>query len=768
MNHSKGNKPKNRFEFNVSFAGQPDDELDVTAYAFDHRGRLLDSSGVKFDGEEGRFELEMAPEQAQHARLFLAPTPPKGRRGEAPTMASLQRLDAYEPLWRYEPDQRFYPLLPVPELHWHWWLWCMCRVRGQVVRPVVIQGETHLMPVCNARVHICEVDRLPRFILRLPEKELWRLRDDLLPYLEQPPIRWPRPLPDPPPFRYDPGVIDPSPENLAVMNQAVSLNVKAFDPQPDPPMPMQNTRMLAMRREDAPEQTAVSYQKFSGELQASLRSDSVQIVRQALADNYLVFLPYLCWIHWFWYWYRCDEVAVVMTDGYGRFDTTIWYRCLGDKPDLYFWVEYSIGGSWTTVYRRPIGCSTYWNYACGSEVTIQITDPRVGWCGPAPRVTGNQLMVLGIGENISTRQVETSGANAGLTKGNADPHGGSPGGTVPGAPFGGVLEPRVIFGDTLVGSGITHYRWSYRRLTNAQGTAVADTWHALDTEVVRHYSYTKPDGTLAVKPYLLGPDTDPALTVSGENLFQIQPDNPPQGHWTPQVNAHQNTASAFFQTHVLAGGDAQAAAGQYELKLELFDNAGSRIVFDDGVNPAVVEAVIPTANAPFGADEVFPTPAPAANRLVESGQVVGFRMVVRVDNNPCEGVLQPVEIGGVAAGPCGFLEYANAAQPLTIRFRARHENDFATFDFDINRGSSGTIEGVSGPVGVSIGSYAESNGDYVNTSVTVNDLVGSCPGGRAAFAEDLYVTALATNGWHRLHYLDANPAPIAFALAPEA
>ena len=110
----------------------------------------------------------------------------------------------------------------------------------------------------------------------------------------------------------------------------------------------------------------------------------------------------------------------------------------------------------------------------GSEVTIQITDPRVGWCGPAPRVTGNQLMVLGIGENISTRQVETSGANAGLTKGNADPHGGSPGGTVPGAPFGGVLEPRVIFGDTLVGSGITHYRWSYRRLTNAQGTAVAD------------------------------------------------------------------------------------------------------------------------------------------------------------------------------------------------------------------------------------------------------------------------------------------------------
>ncbi len=50
----------------------------------------------------------------------------------------------------------------------------------------------------------------------------------------------------------------------------------------------------------------------------------------------------------------------------------IWYLCVGDHPDLYFWVEYSIGGAWTTMYHPPVRCNTYWDYACGSEVTIRV------------------------------------------------------------------------------------------------------------------------------------------------------------------------------------------------------------------------------------------------------------------------------------------------------------------------------------------------------------------------------------------------------------
>ena len=34
------------------------------------------------------------------------------------------------------------------------------------------------------------------------------------------------------------------------------------------------------------------------------------------------------------------------------------------------------------------------------------------------------------------------------------------------------------------------------------------------------------------------------------------------------------------------------------------------------------------------------------------------------------------------------------------------------------------------------------------------------------FAEDLYVSALATNGWSRLSEYDSSPPPVAFVLAP--
>ena len=151
------------------------------------------------------------------------------------------------------------------------------------------------------------------------------------------------------------------------------------------------------------------------------------------------------------------------------------------------------------------------NYTCGSEVTIRITDPRVPWCDPTPRVPGNHLAILGIGENIGFEQIEgpLAGAQRGLTI--------SGGGTIAGSPFGGVLEPRVYFGEDLIGNGITHYRWSYRKVADSGNTAVSDTWHAMDRQVVRHYAYVAPDGHLKFKPYTLGPDTDPALTVTGLN-----------------------------------------------------------------------------------------------------------------------------------------------------------------------------------------------------------------------------------------------------------
>ncbi len=755
---SKSRSKVNGLVFKVPFEGRPDKELEVTAYAFDRNGRLL--STAPFNAAAGRFALDLDPRQAKQARLFIAPTPPKERQSEEISVELMERWQAYEPVWQYDPQRELFELQPVPELHWR--PWCFCRVRGRVVRPVEIKGETYDMPVCHARVHICEVDRVPRLIAVLPDKDILRLRDDLLPLLERPPIRWPRPLPDPPPFRYDPGVIDPSPENIAAMNrlEAVSfesrLSQVALNPQPLPPMPSPVQPMSQMQVFDQGErETAVATQTPVAAT-ISLVSNSANIVRQALLDSVHLVYPFLCHLEWFWYYLRCDEVAVIETDQYGRFDTTIWYRCFGDHPDLYFWVEYSIGGEWTTVYKPSKGCYTYWDYECGHEVTIRITDPRVGWCSPAPRVPGNQIAVLSIGENVGFEEIHgpATGVLAGLTTG--------------GAPFGGILEPRVFFGEDLIANGVTHFRWSYRKIADSSNNPVGDTWHALDRQVIRHYSYTAADGKLKFKPYVLGPDTDANLTVTGLNLFEIQPDDPPTGDWAPEVNAHENTASAFFETHLLAGGNAKVGAGKYELKLELFDKNGTRIVFKDGATTNV-RPMIAEGDAPFGPG-LDTDDAPAANLLMSAGKVVGFRMVVHVDNNPCEAVIHPVKIGSHVANPCGFLNFNHTGELVTIAFKARHENDFATFNFDINRGSVGFVEGANGMVGTAVAGYSEANGEY-SKDVAVSYLLRPLtPDGepcvRAAFAETLYVRALATNGWTRLTYLDRNAMPLAFALAP--
>jgi hypothetical protein len=53
------------------------------------------------------------------------------------------------------------------------------------------------------------------------------------------------------------------------------------------------------------------------------------------------------------------------------------------------------------------------------------------------------------------------------------------------------------------------------------------------------------------------------------------------------------------------------------------------------------------------------------------------------------------------------------------------------------------------------------------TDIPVHDLLGPCvSGGKAAFAESLYIWAFATDGFNRLAGLDADGGTDAFALEP--
>jgi hypothetical protein len=346
--------------------------------------------------------------------------------------------------------------------------------------------------------------------------------------------------------------------------------------------------------------------------------------------------------------------------------------------------------------------------------------------------------------------------------------------TTTGEPFGGRLEPHVWFGrSALIGAGITHYRWSYRRLTSSDGTtAVSAGWHTLGREVIRHYAVidpTPPDFPLSFPPYTLGPD--PAFP--GQDLFQIQPVDPPAGSdgWAP-IDAHEDSASAFFLTHLLESGNAEAAAGKYELKFELFRSDGSLVNITD----ASVLLKVANIDAPFGTATPT-TSVPTAEHLIldGSGKTVGFRMVVRVDNNPCEAQIYTVSGAGLTVdADCGFINYAPGSS-AHISFKARHRHDFATFSFSIYRGTSINVPEatVSGSVGASpLNGFVRSSSSVfskdapVNTLLTSNTPAGHTPCTKAAFAENLYVAAMATDGWTRLSGLDASGLPVAFALEP--
>lgn len=767
-------------QFKTSFEGKPEKPLSVMAYAFDRQGKLLATAPVK----EGAASLALNPDQARTARIFIAPEEPHAKAEKQATLDTMERLHGYEAVWEFDPKKLEFELLPIPEYYWKWWPWCSCRVRGQVVKPVTIAGVSTDLPVCNARVHICEVDRIWWLIPRLPDPIIIRMRDELLKEIE-----FPRPIPDPdpPPFEIDPGVIDPSPENIARMNRTAleaSVARVALNPQPEPPGPMKMGSLRAgsevmLNPQPLPPGRSPRRElaQLDVETLAAFRSSSMPIVKQALQNNLALIRPYICWWDWIWpYFCRCDEIAVLTTDAQGRFDTTIWYLCFGDHPDLYFWIEYCIGGAWTPVYRPfSICCYTYWDYVCGSDVTLRVTDPRVHPCGdPPPDLPGLQVAILSIGNNVSMSQIPVDSTDS------APLSGSSTEGLVNGTnPFGGQLEPRVFFSrSALFAVGITHYRWSYRQITAGDGvTAASDGWHAMDRQVIRHYAvFDSTTSTLSFPVYPLGPD--PAFP--GQNLFQIQPINAPTGRpedWDP-IDAHEDLASAFFLSYVTGGGNAQLGAGKYELKFELFKPS---VVPPGSTVPPVnlttsgIALNVASVSAPFGAGTVPTVNADDHHRFKDGvGNTVGFRLVLHVDNNVCSSALNPISGAGLTVdADCGFIQYAPGTS-AHISFMAAHPHDFATFSLSTVRGLGIDIPDAdaNGQVNVvSANGFVRSGTVFardvaVNTLLTVNTPAGHTPCTKAAFSEVLDVAAMATDGWQRCYWLDASRKQAAFALEP--
>jgi hypothetical protein len=683
---------KDSLTLKVSIEGATTYDGDIVAYVFTRDDRFVKRVKVK----AGAVSLPFSPRAARQHKLLFAPPLDKKLPVSPGRLRSLGGFEAV-----------FYPgslvdVIRIPGSILDNWPFCFCWVTGRVLK----DG----LPVCNARVHLCEVDR-HLWLRALPDPDILRLRDDLMDILEKPRIPvppWPVPEPDP------------------------------------LPLPGKLSRGIA-NRDGEPGGGA------GARLRTVLNLDSPALVRQVILANLDQIYPYICLLP-FWWHYHCDDLGSYVTDANGRFSALVFYNCQGDKPDIYAWVEYQFGSIWETIHRPPMACNTHWNYHCGTDIIINISDARVPVCDPEPDPSGSMVAVMSIGNTVSISEIQTSGADKGLTRS--------------GQPFGRTLEPRVDFSRTdLIAKGITHYRWSYRRLSGPDGSSSdVGPWMHMDRSVYRHYRVVN-NGVLSYPSDLMGPDPDgPA-----PNTFRIKPAVPPNGgqEWVA-LNQHVDLASGYFDTGSLPGAPVSrsdgedSAAGCYELKLEIFEQGRLQPVEWETMG---VNLKIPNTDAPFGTGTVPTVDAPEFNRIRNAaGNTVAFRMVLRVDNNFCVSEVFPAT-GPASSASCGVLDLA-PTMSVGLGFRAYHPQGFATYRFNVTRGDGDPVlvADTTGQAGeTDPGGYVQTTAFRYHKSVTAASLLaGGCS--QAAFAQVLNVHAMATNGYSLLQQYDAREDG-AFALA---
>lgn len=720
---------------------------EVMVHVFDTAGHFLAAAPLP-KGEQGEVKLELPSVLVgRTVRVVLGPRAVnereempqwmdklirrEGVQREGLSVATLVRRGGYEKRVRLANEDAILDLVVFPH-DWRTWLLCPCVVRGRLVKRIPLpDGTTQELGVCHACIKIYEVDKISRIILRLPERDLFRLRDDLLRIVEKP-APWPpeilSPFPPPPPKRMSAAVV---------------------------PMSMAG-----------PVDSPLSGNKVRAALEPLAHTTSATQLRNMLLARTEMLEVYICALDWLRYWFHTDLIKCMCTDEQGRFETTIWYRCSGDKPDLYFKAVQCIGGTLHTLYDPGVTCHTRWNYACGTEVVLETDDPAAITCTPPDPVEpppGVSLWVMpwGIG-GIRMDQIRSSGLTD-FTDGD---------GTWVDVPFGGQLGFRLGYSSGIpyaTAGKPAYYRWLYNKLTSTGNETEWREFAASVAEtVVRHYvdyDLAHPELPPTFPAYPLGPQEKNSM-----HLYEFKPHQPPAlaGHkreW-PVDGWFADIYAGILQSANLPGGVANAA-GKYKIKLAVYDKDGSLIV----PGPGTFSFIVPTG---LDSDGVTILTRNADPGEIEGG---GFIFFLHVDNNKCQAEIYETSVGGVPAGPCGFISYGGG-DDVHLSFKAYHANGLARFKFTVVRGSAGYMTAGCAPVNPGV-AWANAalvtdtpvNGFSRNTSsifakdVDEADIRGGCA--KAAFGENLYVKALATNGWVRLSGLDASAVPFAFALEPE-
>lgn len=697
----------------------------VAAYAYSPGGKLL---GSKVFDAHGNAKL-MVPvvEEGSAVRLMVGPAI------EQPDMDELLRRGALEQHVRASPKEpRPSVTLTIDPEIWRCWILRRCFVQGTLLKRTQSGGITMDLPVCHASVDIWEVEAWPIIVAKLP------------PWL----IDWLRNIVAGP---ITPGPGDP----VELASSRVTLQPALHPLSDSDPVPMDVRRTMHPANANATAGNeavlaAVHAAAASSELMYAAAVGSDLQWRQALQQRPDLVRPLLCL---FYPWFITKQlITTATTDECGHFRASFFRGCL-DAPDLYFSARQRLFGWFDiTIYEpMPVACHTYWDYVCGTPVTLITTSPFAIACSPCgPVVAGaNWVLFTAIG-NTSLKAIFGGGA-AGASNSNL-------GLLTSGAPWGGMLRPRLDFDNALRETlGVRYYQLSWRQGTTGSFTPIA-------RDVFRHYAHMV--GTdLVVEPYRLGPNY---MTVGGQQLalFEIPPALPPIGQWTV-ANAVLDTENGEFDSVAFSSGLAFNAdgspvggtsdgSGLYQIKLDLYDAAGNLVdITAKGIDYYVPDSA--NLSGTIHTVKANTVVQPGGGTLVQGSSLI---LTLHVDNNHCwAGIGAPYTPSGTADPCCGVVHYG-AGATVTMPYVAYHPHSFATHDFLVVRSATSIVTNSGG-----VGSFAISRS--VHDMMTLN-LPAACANQpectTAAFGERLDVYEMATDGWGSyLGYNDSDNR--AFALS---
>jgi hypothetical protein len=635
---------------------------------------------------------------------------------------------------------------------WLCWILGRCYVTGTLLKHVNRDGVPIDMPVCDATVDIYAVEPIEIILPKIPIDLIDRLRQLVIdpPPVEVPPVVGapggpfppPGPGPDPAPFLALSGF------GAAALRSQIADGVEAaalatvpsvleVGPGTSATRGRAQTSVLAARRavsaesrhptDPAAASAAINALSQIASVRSAAESANLEAFRAALISEAEVVRTLLCWI--FPRYVSLTLVGHAETDDCGHFATWIWKGC--GPINLYFtaWQLVYLGGfdpvPIEILRPLPVACYTWWNYSCGSEVTLYTTSPFAQTCAPCPPVIADPrwVMAMALGNWPVSRvhglssATPADGVNNGLTDG--------------GAPFGGNINLRLEFDDALAGIGVRYYQMSWKR------AGTTDVPVPINGDVHRHYAHEV--GTnLVVDVYTLGPQT----VGSTSPLYEIPPAMPPLGKWVfPDAVADLNNGTFPSVSFAPPPG-----SGLYELHVNLFDTGGNPV----DIGAAGIHYVVPTSTDFSGT--IFTEDA-ATDGLVNGSTLI---LTLHIDNNPCTASIDAPTINGTPAGDdCGVLDYSSLSDSVEMSYHAHQPNGFATYAFTLYRGVNAlTPPSQSGPIG---------GGDFSDTE-TAGYLLGTCT--IAGYSENLSVWAMAIDGWERLSNYDASSVR-AFVIAPD-